>query len=101
MLPISLSLQYSDGFYICTLISAAAAAAVSTASPERGELLTLEVQSEHNAEDSELLKQIVAEVDRYRNMDRLIPSPHNSVTMAAMEVRTLISHQTDSNSNFT
>jgi transcription initiation factor TFIID subunit 2 len=86
MLPTSLSLQYSDGFYICTLISAAAAAAVSTASPERGELLTSEIQSEHNAEDSNLLKQIVAEVDRYRNMDRLIPSTHNSVTIAAMEV---------------
>lgn len=65
---------------------------MSTASPERGELLTSEVRSEHNAEDADLLKQIVAEVDRYRSMDRLIPSPHNSVTIAAMEVCPLIFH---------
>lgn len=82
---------YSDGFYICTLISAAAAATMSTASPERGELLTSEVRSEHNAEDADLLKQIVAEVDRYRSMDRLIPSPHNSVTIAAMEFYLMLS----------
>lgn len=85
--------QYSDGFYICTLISAAAAATVSIASPERGELLPSEVLNEHNDEDAKLLKQIVAEVDRYRSMDRLIPSPHNSVTIAAMEVRPSLSSQ--------
>ena len=28
----------------------------------------------------------IAEVDRYRNMDRLIPSYHNVVTIAALEV---------------
>lgn len=34
----------------------------------------------------ELVKQTRTEVDRYRSMDRLIPSPHNIVTIAALEV---------------
>ncbi|KAJ7508635.1 hypothetical protein B0H11DRAFT_37054 [Mycena galericulata] len=76
---------YADGFYICTIISAAAYATVSTASPERGELLPSEVRTEYNDEDAELLKQSLAEVDRYRSMDRLIPSTHNNVTIAALE----------------
>ncbi|KAG5645341.1 hypothetical protein DXG03_006403 [Asterophora parasitica] len=76
---------YSDGFYICTIISAAASATVSVAPPERGELLPSEVRTENNAEDLEHLKQSLAEVDRYRSMDRLIPSTHNCVTIAALE----------------
>ncbi|KAF8167444.1 hypothetical protein B0H34DRAFT_792168 [Crassisporium funariophilum] len=76
---------YSDGFYICTIISAAACAVVSTAPPERGELLPSETRTEHTAEDVDLVKQTRTEVDRYRSMDRLIPSPHNVVTIAALE----------------
>ncbi|KAK7063812.1 transcription initiation factor TFIID subunit 2 [Favolaschia claudopus] len=76
---------YADGFYICTIISSAAYATVSTASPERGELLPSEVRTEYNDEDADLLKQTVSEVDRYRNMDRLIPSTHNNVTIACLE----------------
>ncbi|KAJ3797877.1 TATA-binding protein associated factor Taf2 [Lentinula aff. detonsa] len=76
---------YSDAYYICTIISAAACSNVSTAAPERGELLPSEVRVEHNAEDEELLKQTLTEVDRYRSMDRLIPSVHNNVTVAALE----------------
>lgn len=59
---------------------------MSTASPERGELLREEVRSEQTAEDTKLLKQAVDEVNRYRSMDRLIPSPHNVVTTAVLEV---------------
>ncbi|GLB35736.1 putative peptidase family M1 domain [Lyophyllum shimeji] len=81
---------YSDGFYICTIISAAAAATVSIAPPERGELLPSEVKNEQTAEDVDLLKQSLAEVDRYRSMDRLIPSPHNCVTIAALEFYMLL-----------
>ncbi|KAJ7750340.1 hypothetical protein B0H16DRAFT_1550372 [Mycena metata] len=76
---------YADGYYICTIISASAYATVSTASPERGELLPSEVRTEYNEEDADLLKQSLAEVDRYRSMDRLIPSTHNNVTIAALE----------------
>ncbi|KAF5392476.1 hypothetical protein D9757_002262 [Collybiopsis confluens] len=78
--------KYSDAYYICTIIGAAACANVSTAAPERGELLPAEVRVEHTAEDQELLKQTLTEVDRYRSMDRLIPSVHNIVTIAALEV---------------
>lgn len=76
---------YSDTFYICTLISCAACALVSTAPPERGELLREEVRSEQTAEDVNLLKQAVEEVNRYKSMDRLIPSPHNVVSIAVLE----------------
>ncbi|KAJ7897366.1 hypothetical protein B0H14DRAFT_2677986 [Mycena olivaceomarginata] len=77
---------YADGFYICTIISSAAYATISTASPERGELLPSEVRTEYNEEDADLLKQSLSEVDRYRAMDRLIPSTHNNVTIACLEV---------------
>lgn len=60
---------------------------MSTVPPERGELLPTEAPNEQNAEDVNLLKAAIAEVDRYRSMDRLIPSPHNVVTIAALEVR--------------
>ena len=41
---------------------------------------------EQTAEDVEMIHKAIAEVDRYRNMDRLIPSYHNVVTIAALEV---------------
>lgn len=82
-------MKESDGFYISAIISAAACASVSTAPPERGEILPSEVRSEHTAEDLDLLRQTLGEVDRYRSMDRLIPSPHNVVTIAALEVSPL------------
>lgn len=50
------------------------------------------MRSEHNAEDANLLKQAVDEISRYRSMDRLIPSPHNVVTVAALEVSVLTLH---------
>lgn len=56
------------------------------APPERGELLPTETRSDYSPEDIELVKQTRVEVDRYRSMDRLIPSPHNIVTIAALEV---------------
>jgi transcription initiation factor TFIID subunit 2 len=82
---------FSDGYYICTLISAAGCATVSTSAPERGELLPSEVRSHHTEEDANLVKQALAEVDRYRSMDRLIPSTHNIVSVAALEFYVLMS----------
>ncbi len=58
---------------------------MSTATPERGELLPHEVRLEHTEEDAKLVKDIVGEVDRYVSMDRLIPSMHNIVTIACLE----------------
>ena len=71
-------------------MSAAACANVSTAPPERGELLPSETRTEYTEEDMEIVKQTRMEVDRYRSMDRLIPSPHNLVTIAALEVSRLL-----------
>ncbi|KAF8665397.1 hypothetical protein AX16_000416 [Volvariella volvacea WC 439] len=82
--------SYSDAYYICTIISAAACATLSTAPPERGELLPTEARVEQTPEDADLLQQILKEVERYRKMDRLIPSPHNIVTIAALEFHLLM-----------
>ena len=81
--------QYSDAFYICATISALACATVSTVPPERGEF-TAQSDPMQDVQDGDLLKQALAEVDRYRSMDRLIPSYHNVVTVAVIEVNELI-----------
>ncbi|KAI9511720.1 hypothetical protein F5148DRAFT_1168299 [Russula earlei] len=83
--------SYTDAFYICTVISALACASVSTVPPERGELFPTEVKSDQTSEEANLLKQSLSEVDRYRSMDRLIPSPHNVVTIATLEFRLILS----------
>ncbi|THH19678.1 hypothetical protein EW146_g1531 [Bondarzewia mesenterica] len=82
---------YTDAFYICTILSSLACATVSTAPPERGELFPVEAKNEQTSEDANLLKQALAEADRYRNMDRLISTPHNVVTVAALEFRLILS----------
>ena len=72
--------------YISSLISALATATVSSVPPERGILVAGEATPLLNAEDHDLLRVAAAEVDRYRSMDRLVPSAHNIVTIAALEV---------------
>lgn len=71
---------------MATLISALACATVSTAVPEHGELTRTDTKPDQNEEDAHLLKAAIVEVERYRSMDRLIPSVHNVVTVAALEV---------------
>lgn len=46
----------------------------------------MEAKNEQTSEDAMILKDALTEADRYRNMDRLIASPHNVVTIAALEV---------------
>ncbi|KAI0028582.1 hypothetical protein K488DRAFT_80600 [Vararia minispora EC-137] len=82
---------FTDTFYICTLISSLACATVCTSPPERGELAGTQVQNQFNEEDMRLLKDAVDAVDRYREMDRLIASPHNAVTVATLEFRLILS----------
>lgn len=55
--------------------------------PERGEISQTESKSDLSDEDIKLLALATTEVERYRTMDRLVPSPHNAVTVAAIEVR--------------
>lgn len=69
------------------MISALACASISTVPPERGEFIATDSQPVQDAQDADLLKQALAEVDRYRSMDRLISTYHNVVTVAVIEVR--------------
>lgn len=82
---------YTDAFYICTIIASLAGASVCANAPEKGELAADAPVKPMEPEDARLLKDAVAEVDRYRNMDRLIASPHNAVTVAALEFRLVLS----------
>ncbi|KZT72927.1 hypothetical protein DAEQUDRAFT_685309 [Daedalea quercina L-15889] len=82
---------YSDALYICTVVSALACATISSVPPERGEFIATESQPVQDAQDADLLKQALAEVDRYRSMDRLIPTYHNVVTVAVIEFHLMLS----------
>jgi transcription initiation factor TFIID subunit 2 len=79
--------QYNDALYICTIISALACATVSKNPPERGEFITTDMRPVMDPVDANLLKQALTEIDRYKSMDRLIPSVHNVVSIATLEVR--------------
>ncbi|THH09339.1 hypothetical protein EW145_g2091 [Phellinidium pouzarii] len=81
---------FADAYYICTLISALACSTVSTAPPEQGELTRSEPKNDQSVEDTMLLQAAIAEVERYRSMDRLIPSVHNVVTVAALEFHVML-----------
>jgi transcription initiation factor TFIID subunit 2 len=50
-----------------------------------------EQRVEQTQEDAALLSAAISEVERYRSMDRLIPSVHNIVTVAALEVCSVLS----------
>ncbi|KAH9943990.1 uncharacterized protein BXZ73DRAFT_39443 [Epithele typhae] len=82
---------YADAFYICSIISALGCSLVSTLLPERGEFISNDSAPHPNEEDDDLLKKAIAEVDRYRSMDRLIPTFHNVVTVAVIEFHILLS----------
>ncbi|KAI0375461.1 hypothetical protein BV20DRAFT_960622 [Pilatotrama ljubarskyi] len=82
---------YADALYICTVISALGSATVSAIPPERGEFIASESGPLQDPQDAELLKKALSEVDRYRSMDRLIPTFHNVVTVAVIEFHMLLS----------
>ncbi|KAH9858258.1 hypothetical protein C2E23DRAFT_892071 [Lenzites betulinus] len=81
---------YADALYICSVISALGYATVSAVPPERGEFISSETGPLPDPQDAELLKLAVSEVDRYRSMDRLIPTFHNVVTIAVIEFHMLL-----------
>ncbi|PIL31521.1 hypothetical protein GSI_06223 [Ganoderma sinense ZZ0214-1] len=82
---------YADAFYICNVISALGCATVSSHAPERGEFISNDSSPTQDPQDLELLKLALSEVDRYRSMDRLIPTYHNVVTVAVIEFHMLLS----------
>ena len=59
---------------------------MSSVPPERGEFVTADTRPVMDVTDASLLQQAIAEIDRYRSMDRLIPSVHNVVSIATIEV---------------
>jgi transcription initiation factor TFIID subunit 2 len=81
-------LRFNDN---TTIITALAAATVPTKPPERNEIVMTEIKVDHTPEDIKLLNQALGEIDRYRSMDRLIPSTHNVVTIAAIEFYLVLS----------
>ncbi|KAI0692979.1 hypothetical protein BC835DRAFT_1276761 [Cytidiella melzeri] len=82
---------YNDALYICNIISALACSTVSKNPPERGEFVTTDMRPILDTTDADLLKQASIEIDRYRSMDRLIPSVHNVVSIATLEFHTILS----------
>lgn len=82
-------IKYSDAFYIAHVIGALGCALVSTMPPERGQLQGSQEPKpldERAKLDQELLNNALKEVDRYLDMDRIIPSIRNVVTVAVLEV---------------
>ncbi|TBU50053.1 hypothetical protein BD309DRAFT_996445 [Dichomitus squalens] len=82
---------YADAFYICNIISALGCATVSSHPPERGEFISNDAAPAQDPQDAALLQAALSEVDRYRSMDRLIPTYHNVVTVAVIEFQMLLS----------
>lgn len=77
-------LQYSDAFYATTIIAALGNPFVAISYREQSEFSApymAETQS-----DKTILHAAVDEVTRYTNLDRLVPSYRNVVTVAAIEV---------------
>lgn len=76
--------QYSDAFYITTVIAALGNPFVSL-SQQQSDFATpgsLDSQSEQS-----ILTAALDEVMRYANLDRLVPSYHNIITVATIEWR--------------
>lgn len=83
-------LQFSDAYYVAHLIGALGCALISTTPPERAELqgdhVPQVVEDPRLKINKEILDAAVAEVDRYRDMDRVIPSWRNAITVSTLEV---------------
>jgi transcription initiation factor TFIID subunit 2 len=79
-------LQYSDGSYLATVIACLGYSLVLTTSAElQGQ--TVDTSQEERKFNDEILVQSVEELDRYMEMDRLVPSYQNVVTIAGLECR--------------
>ncbi|KAG8818496.1 hypothetical protein FRC17_010811 [Serendipita sp. 399] len=86
--------SFSDSYYIAHIIGALGCALVSTTPPERAELqgdhIPQVVEDPRAQIDRDILNGAIAEVDRYRDLDRVIPSWRNSITVATLEFRTML-----------
>ncbi|KAB5593213.1 Transcription initiation factor TFIID subunit 2 [Ceratobasidium theobromae] len=86
---------YSDDLYIATLITALGIALIPPDASERNELAhnhAVEMEMEEamrrqveDEESAEVLRRAVTQVERYRARDRLVPSRHNVISVAAIQ----------------
>lgn len=76
--------KFSDGYYITTIIAALGNPFVSASNRDQSEFASLNYLDA--APEQAVLNVAVDEVSRYANLDRLVPSYHNVVTVAAIEV---------------
>ncbi|GAB1524178.1 hypothetical protein RhiTH_007331 [Rhizoctonia solani] len=86
---------YADDMYIATLITALGTALIPPDVSERNELAhnhTVEMEMEEamrrqmeEDENAEVLRRAVTQVERYRARDRLVPSRHNVISIAAIQ----------------
>lgn len=81
--------QYCDGAYIATVMSCLAFSLVMAVAP--GQLDGYQPNSEsaqlERRTNSDLLQQGIDQVTRYMTMDRLVPSYHNVVTIAGLDLK--------------
>ncbi|KEP50373.1 transcription initiation factor TFIID subunit 2 [Rhizoctonia solani 123E] len=87
--------NFSDDMYVATLITALGAALIPPDASERNELAhnhTVEMEMEEATrrqmeedENAEVLRRAVTQVERYRARDRLVPSRHNVISIAAIQ----------------
>lgn len=86
--------NFSDAYYVAHLIGALGCALVSTTPPERAELqgdhVPQVVEDPRLKINKDILDAAVAEVDRYRDMDRVIPSWRNSITVSTLEFNLML-----------
>ncbi|KAG8754509.1 hypothetical protein FRC14_005012 [Serendipita sp. 396] len=86
--------SFSDSYYIAHIIGALGCALVSTTPPERAELqgdhIPQVVEDPRAQIDRDILNGAIAEVDRYRDLDRVIPSWRNAITVATLEFRMML-----------
>lgn len=86
--------NFSDSYYLAHIIGALGCSLVSTTPPERGELqgdhIPKIVDDPRAQINKDILDGAIAEVDRYRDMDRVIPSWRNAITVATIEFKVML-----------
>lgn len=68
------------------MIAAIGASLLPTVTPEQSQLVASTQAPVERTQAADLLREATIEVERYREMDRLVPSAHNVVSIAAIEV---------------
>lgn len=71
--------EFSDGYYIATIISTLGDAFIPTQDIVDG-------MEEDDPENEKLLEAAVSEIERFRTLDCVIPTYHNVVTMSCLKV---------------